>query len=261
MDRILESISLRDAGTALLDMAMPRICVVCRRRLDLRERFICLSCLCDLPLTYFWERSHNPMADRFNERIQESLPLDSDVLEPYSWAAALFFYNSESAFKRIPRHLKYESGISSGRYFSRMLGDFLAQSPFFSDVDLIIPVPLHWTRRWKRGYNQAEIIAKAVAAAYQSAGHGAVVRTDMLLRSRRTGTQTRMSMAEKSLNVAGAFTLRPWKDASVPDLRHILLVDDTFTTGATLNACRTVLRDALGPEVRISVATLAFVNA
>lgn len=261
MDRILESISWRDAGTALLDLAMPRVCVVCRERLALHEKYICLNCLCDLPLTYFWERSHNPMADRFNERIQESLPVDSDALEPYARAAALFFYNSESPFKRIPRHLKYENGISSGRYFSGMLGDCLVKSPFFSDVDTIIPVPLHWTRRWKRGYNQAEVIAGAVAKAYASAGFRAEVRTDILRRKRRTRTQTKVSVEGKSGNVEGAFAFCPKGAVSLHEVHHILLVDDTFTTGATLNSCRSVLREVLGQEIRISVATLAFVNS
>ncbi len=236
---------------------MPRRCVVCRGPLMLHERFICLNCLCDLPLTHFWERTHNPMADRYNERIQESLPDDDDSFEPYAFAAALFFYNSESPFKRVPRHLKYERGLDSGRYFSKLLGERLAMSGQFADVDIIVPVPLHWTRRWKRGYNQAEVIARAVAAVY---GGRVAVRTDILRRRRRTRTQTRVEVEGKSANVSGAFSLRRCRQP-VPAPKHILLMDDTFTTGATLNACRSALRERFGPEVRISVATLAFVNA
>ena len=258
MDKIFAGITFKDAGTALLDLAMPRRCVVCREPLMLHERFICLSCLCDLPLTHYWERTHNPMADKFNERIQESLPDDDAVHEPYAFAAALFFYNSESPFKRIPRHLKYEGGRASGRYFAKMLGECLAASEQFADVDIIVPVPLHWTRYWKRGYNQAEVIASALAEEY---GGRASVRTDILRRSRRTMTQTRVSVEGKSANVSGAFSLRPVRRQQGTAPKHILLVDDTFTTGATLNACRTALRGRFGQDVRISVATLAFVNA
>ena len=257
MDKIFTGITLKDVGTALLDLAMPRRCVVCHEPLLLQERFICLNCLCDLPLTHFWERTHNPMADRYNERIQESLSEDGSF-EPYAFAAALFFYNSESPFKRIPRHLKYEGGRASGRYFSRMLGERLVTSEQFADVDTIVPVPLHWTRHWRRGYNQAEIIATAVAEEY---GGRASVRTDILRRRRRTRTQTQVSVEGKGANVSGAFSLRKTGEKQVLAPKHILLIDDTFTTGATLNACRTALRDRFGQDVRISVATLAFVSA
>ena len=73
MDPTISTLSIRDIGTALLDLTMPRRCVVCRRPLGLRERFICLHCLADFPFTHFWERSHNPMADTFNALIQADL--------------------------------------------------------------------------------------------------------------------------------------------------------------------------------------------
>ena len=369
MDPILSGISLRDAGTALLDLAMPRHCVVCRRPLGLRERFICLDCQADFPFTHFWERSHNPMADKFNALIQNDLdaaspfssasptptattftdpfpgdsplatspcssfpPLlrepssdasspssgrepsypvaslppssrepssdasssssgrepsypvaspppssrepssdassPSSLREPYAFAAALFFYNADSGYRRIPWHLKYEGGLAAGRFFARMLGVRLAASPQFADVDVVIPVPLHWTRRWQRGYNQAEVIARELADVL-----GAELRTDILRRSRRTRSQVRLPLAAKSANVRGAFSLRrsagilrempegSAQNTSILRARHILLVDDTFTTGSTLNACRAVLRQAFPPPTRISVATLAYVSS
>ena len=268
MDPILSTVSLRDAATALLDLVMPRHCVVCRRPLALRERFICLECQADFPFTHFWERSHNPMADKFNALIQKDLDsaavsapasspsgsssLSSPSREPYAFAAALFFYNADSEYRHIPWHLKYEGGIAAGRWFARLLGARLAASPQFADVDVVIPVPLHWTRRWRRGYNQAEVIAREVADVL-----GAELRTDILRRPRRTRTQVRLPLAAKAANVRGAFSLRP-RECSAG---HVLLVDDTFTTGSTLNACRAVLRQAFPPPARISVATLAYVNS
>lgn len=244
-----------DIGKALLDLAMPRVCVVCGRNLLLRERFICIACQSDLPFTHYWERTHNPMADKFNDTIQHS---PDAAGEHYSYAAALFFYNSESLYKNIPRHIKYGGGIACGRYFAGILGRHLAATAAFGDVDVIIPVPLHRLRRWRRGYNQAQILAEALAGAFPTPPQ---IRTDIIYRKRRTRTQTRLSLEAKSSNVSHAFALCR-KAGSVPRPRHILLVDDTFTTGATLNACRGTLRRIFPVDsTRISAATLSYVSS
>ena len=272
MDPIFSGISLRDARVALLDLAMPRRCIVCGRTLALRERFICLDCQADFPYTHYWERTHNPMADRINARIQhhldhlpppchserseESILPPSPPHEPYAFAAALFFYNSASDYRRIPWHLKYEGGLAAGRHFARMLGARLASAPQFADVD--IPVPLHWTRQWRRGYNQAEVIAREIANVL-----GAELRTDILRRSRRTRSQVGLPTEAKAANVRGAFSLPAGYPRNRDNLRarHILLVDDTFTTGSTMDACRAVLRQAFPLPTRISFTTLAFVSS
>ena len=257
MDHLLSGVSLRDVGTALLDLAMPRRCIVCRRPLALRERFICVDCQADFPFTHFWARSHNPMADKFNSLIQRDLDVASfSPREPYAFATALFFYNADSDYRRIPWHLKYEGGLAAGRHFARLLGAHLAASAQFADVDVVIPVPLHWTRRWRRGYNQAEVIARELADVL-----GAEFRKDILRRSRRTRSQVRLSLAGKAANVRGAFSVsNGFRKMGCP-AGHLLLVDDTFTTGSTLNACRAVLRQAFPPPTRISVATLAYVSS
>ncbi|MBQ7019560.1 MAG: ComF family protein [Bacteroidales bacterium] len=246
---------LRAAGEILL----PRQCITCGRRLLLEEKHLCLECLADLPQTYFWTMSHNPMADRFNENIQKDIKTDEDdgLHERYAYAAALFFYHSEAQYRLIPYQIKYHGNIRAGRYFGRMLGNRLASSELFEDVDMVVPVPLHWTRKWKRGYNQAEVIAEAVAEAL-----GAPMRTDLLRRRKRTTTQTRMEVEDKRKNVAKAFVSTPsLADIAAQDgIRHLLLIDDVFTTGATLHACFAALRTVLPASVRISVATLGFVG-
>lgn len=238
---------------ALADIILPRMCIACGERLLLNEKHICLHCLADLPLTHFWERAHNPMADKFNAVIQADLK----EYERYAFAAALFFFSSDAPYRHILYNIKYEGRVDIGRHFGKMLGDLLASSETFRDVDCVMPVPLHWVRRWRRGYNQAEVIAREVAAQL-----GAPLDCRTLVRRRRTRTQTKLNVKDKTANVSGAFKVRKSTQGSEgqPQLKHILLIDDLFTTGSTLHACHAALRTVFPPEVRISVATLGFVG-
>ena len=195
------------------------------------------------------------MADKFNETIQKSIGEADTCRERYVYAAALFFYHSEANYRLIPYQLKYHGNIGVGRLFGKMLGTRLASSADFSDVDFVIPVPLHWTRKWKRGYNQAEVIASAVAEMIE-----APLMTDLIKRRKATRTQTKMTVEEKAVNVADAFSVNMKSVQSLSSASHLLLIDDVFTTGSTLCACFTALRTAFPPSVRISVATLAFVG-
>lgn len=320
---------------ALADFFLPRRCVVCGRMLSLQEKYICLHCDADLPLTYDWNREQNAMSDRYNQRIQDWLctgysspgsataadsAVAGAVTEPYQRACALFYYDASAGYKEIPQALKYGGALSMGRYFARRLGARLAESPLYEDVDLIVPVPLHGFRHFRRGYNQAEVIARALA---EKMGKSDKLCVNLLCRTRHTKTQTQLSIGQKQRNVAGAFCVSPRSfallsrrapsasapsavtgsssaffstqsstassgapasssvlsaspsqstpgapsasasaSASVPSgfPRHILLVDDVFTTGSTLSQCHKALRQVFPPTVRISVATLAFVG-
>ena len=273
---------VRRGFAAALDFLLPRKCVVCESILGPAEMHICSDCLEDLPRTYYWLRKFNPMADKFNALIQKwvedgltarengCLAASEGCIptrEHYAYAAALFFYRTDSGYSNISRQLKYHGDIPSGRFFGRMLGEKIAGAEHFKDVDAVIPIPLHWTRKWSRGYNQAEILASEVAAAI-----GAPLRTDILERRRRTRTQTKLSIEGKAANVKGAFRVRAHirqnlnsntKKADAPvisDLKHLLIIDDIFTTGSTALACYSALREVFPPSIRISIATLGFVG-
>lgn len=243
MDSRLLNIDLKTSLRAASDLVLPRVCIACGRELLPCEEHLCLSCLADLPFTHFERMKRNPMADVFNAQVEDTR---------YLFATALLYYDADSPFSNIPRCLKYGRNFGAGRHFARMLGDSLPE--WMREADIVVGVPLHWTRRWKRGYNQAEIIAGEVADRIGA-------RTVRLLsRKRRTATQTRKSISEKRANVSGAFAVRKAVAEKCRDARHILLVDDVFTTGSTLSACHAALRTCFGPEVRISVAVLSKVD-
>ena len=291
--RILQldfSILLRSLG----DLLLPRVCAVCGRPLLACERHLCLECEAGLPFTRFESVRHNPMADKFNALVEAP---------EYVRAFALFYY--QAGYQNITQEVKYRRNFGIGRWFGRLLGERMAPSVILSAPSVIlsvseesspsltvVPVPLHWTRRWKRGYNQAEVIGRELASAL-----GAAFEPALLRRVRRTRTQTRLSATERAGNVSGAFKvseraarrviagfeadakgsrvqitgnlhpdslISPFPGVNqgcfAPGLSEILLVDDVFTTGSTLAACYNALRVAFGDSVRISVATLAYVE-
>lgn len=298
---------------AVADLLLPRTCIVCERALLPDEEHLCSDCLTDMPLTRFHLLRHNPMADKFNDIIQKHLEeqwttaISSNGCNPaewqretyvqpagipqkhanqsncqferYAYCTALFFYNSEAGYRHITHRIKYHADLKAGDHFGRMLGKEVASAQWLRDVDAVIPVPLHWTRKWTRGYNQAEVIARAVAKEI-----GVPLRDDILKRTRRTKTQTKVGVTDKEANVRDAFQARLYEgptEVSVDtsplrrlthfitphsgstykdDITHILLVDDVFTTGSTLGECFKALRKVFPPSVRISVATLGFVG-
>lgn len=239
---------------AIADFILPRQCAVCSRNLLVFERFLCTFCMADIPYTYTWNLRYNPMSEKFNSIIQEKMYQKVDkpyINQHFIHAASLFFFNSEAGFRHIPYMIKYHGDYAMGVYFGRILGDRLAESPFFKNVDAVIPVPLHWWRKRTRGYNQAEAIARGISYSL-----GIKVLTSVIYRHRYTKTQTRLDISEKNRNVDMAFCAR----RNLPDdIRHVLIVDDVFTTGSTLFSCYKSFTETF-PEVDVSIATLALVN-
>ena len=258
---------------ALADLLMPRRCLVCGEPLETLPAgadrrslaaHLCPACAEDLPETFFWSWADNPAEEQLWHRV--------GIIH----AASLYFYRQGSEYTRLVQAVKYEGNLRLGRVLGRELGLRMAAAGRFSapivdalgesipGIQAIVPVPLHPLRRWKRGYNQAEVIARGLAEGLAGgdsdrAGERPLpIVTNLLRRARYTRTQTRLSADEKQRNVAGAFVLRPSAAARLQaaGIRHLLIVDDVITTGATLSeAIKPLL-----PHFRVSVATIAFVE-
>lgn len=234
--------ALQEGMRGLRALFFPRKCVVCGRFLSDEEKDICRECLEELPLTWQWDIVQNAAFERLARRL--------DVED----AAALLFFGAESDYRKILYAIKYGGRRKLGRRMGALLGTFLSGSRAFGGCQAVVPVPLHPLRRWKRGYNQAEEIARGVAEAM-----GLPLETSLLKRRRYTKTQTKLSGAAKTKNVQGAFQVDSNRSAQLQQqgIRHLLLVDDTLTSGSTLAACAAPLQAS---GFRISCATLAFVG-
>lgn len=232
----------RESCRGLRELFFPRKCLVCGQFLTEEEADVCTGCLEELPLTYQWCIVQNAAFERLARRFDVEA------------AASLFFFGSESDYRHILYGIKYGGRRALGVRMGALLGRQLATNWEFARCQAVVPVPLHPLRRWKRGYNQAEEIARGLAAAM-----GLPLETKLLLRHRRTKTQTKLSGAAKTKNVSGAFRLNTHRanELQAAGVRHILLVDDTLTTGSTLAACAAPLISA---GFRISCTTLAFVG-
>ncbi len=233
-------IRIKNALNDFLELFYPRLCVGCGKKLYRDERFVCLECLSSLPLTQDHES-----ADNFVEQHLYGRPFIES-------ATALMLYEKESVPQKLLHEIKYHGAKELARSLGRMLGRDLRGGRFAS-VDMIVPVPLHPNRLKWRGYNQSEWFAMGLSEEL-----GLPVRTDLVERVTETSTQTKKNAEERWENVQGIFSLK--KDAPLQDIKgkHVLVVDDVITTGATLMACAAAI--ATIGDVRISAASLAAVN-
>ena len=216
---------------------------MCGGFLDTEERYVCAECLKDMPLTYFWSWRGNPA---------EQILWARTYLEG---VVSLFYYSRDNDYKELLHAVKYSGNLAMGRWLGRILGEKMREAAY-PLPDVIVPVPLHWRRKWKRGYNQAEVIARGIS---EGLSGDIPVLTDILRRVRYSTSQTRMSVGSKWENVSGSFVLIDNITAAERlSGRHVLLVDDVLTTGATVEACWDALR--VIPDIRVSYASIAFVT-
>jgi ComF family protein len=225
--------------TNLFRLFFPPLCSLCRRRLAEGEECLCLHCIDSLPYTYYFTLPRTP--------ILWNLAANPNV----DAATAFLHYNKDTPARQLIHDLKYNGDQAIGRFLGRLAGRrLLAAGSSLCAATLIVPVPLHPSRRRQRGYNQSACIAAGLAVALHIpvADEGAFVRTV------NTASQTRKKADERLRNVRGAFVVA--RPEAFAGHRQILLVDDVSTTEATFSACAEAFSAAL-PDVRLNLFALA----
>lgn len=216
----------------------PHHCCGCGSNLLDQKSLLCLKCIDQLPHTReaFLPGNHTEMV--FAGRI------------PVQAASCEFYFSKDSVIQQLIHQLKYKGNQEIGFYLGEVIGNNLLQSGRFGGLDLILPLPLHLVKERKRGYNQAAIICNGISSVIN-----VPVQTGNLVRSRFTETQTRKQRIGRWENVEGSFAIT---NESALRGKHILLVDDVITTGATLESCGQCIMKI--PGTKLSIAALAYAS-
>lgn len=197
------------------------------------ERQVCLDCLANMATTAFSAMNDNPVERRLMGRI------------PLVHATSVYLFWQGNTVRNAVHAMKFHGNAELCLMMGRQMGLDLLSSGRFDDIDVLVPIPLHWLRRLTRGYNQSELLCRGIGEVLN-----VPVCTGAVVRHRYTRQQSLQQSHKRAENVEGAFKV---KRADKLAGKHVLLVDDVLTTGATIAACADVI--ATVPGVRISVAT------
>ncbi len=219
----------------LINLLYPNLCASCQEVLLKNENVICYNCMLDIPRSYHYQDMENPIAKLFWGKIKLEMALSA------------FTFVKKGKVQRLIHELKYNGNTKVGELMGIELGKEIDKIEITDKVDVVVPVPIHKKKLKQRGYNQSVFIAIGVAKVLTCE-----INTTLLKRAERSESQTKKSKYERWENVGSAFTLT---DANQYKGKHILLVDDVVTTGATLEACCKKLKEIKG--VKLSVGTLA----
>jgi ComF family protein len=227
----------------VLDFIFPPRCLLCEKPETLPDIPVCNGCFEHLPVVTL------PVCPRCGAAAGGTGTCSSCVDREFLFDRARVLMMFDEKAETMVHQVKYKNKRRMAVALGRRLGKELDQEPDFTSVDALVPVPLHKKRERERGFNQSRAIAQGLGEVL----HKPVV-ADLLERTRHTTSQTGLHLKERRQNVADAFRLNPRRVVSrLP--QRVVLVDDVFTTGATMNECTRVLR-AAGVE-KVLVATVA----
>lgn len=219
----------------LKNLFFPPYCKACNNVLTGGETEICTSCRHEIPETNFHTYNDPAIQKVFYGRL------------PLKQATSLFYFEKKGPVQKLMHHLKYKGQEKLSAFIGNWLGSQLAPLRTFQDIDVVIPVPIHPKKLRTRGYNQVAGFGRTLTIHLKS-----TYRDDVLLKSKNTKTQVFKGRFTRSDEVYGAFYILKADDLVG---KHILLVDDILTTGATLEACGIELLKI--PNITLSIATMA----
>jgi ComF family protein len=225
---------LKDIRDSLLHLAFPHLCEGCGSDQLEQEGMLCLHCLSSLPETNFHLYRTNPVENIFRGRL------------PISYATAQYYFTHESMMQHVMHQVKYHGNRELGLYLGRLMGHALMASDHLREVDILIPLPLHISKERNRGFNQAAILCEGITEVLARP-----IIKDAVIRSSNTESQTKKSRIERWQNMEGMFEL---VNPEFIEGKHVLLVDDVITTGATLESCGKAILKA--NNVQLSIAAL-----
>ncbi len=220
---------------SLVNLLFPRVCAACGNILLEGEDSVCTTCRFLLPKTGYENNPDNPLAQMFYGQI------------PFNAVMAEFFFSKTGKVQHLIHGLKYHHCRENGIFLGQEIGKSLLKAPDYQGIDFIIPIPLHPKKEKLRGYNQSLVIAEGIHEIMN-----VPIAEKSLVRSVFTDTQTKKSREERYQNVKDIFELKKPEQLQG---KHVLLVDDVLTTGATLMSAGKALLHAEG--IKISVATVA----
>lgn len=223
---------LQQWSADLIGLLFPNLCNACGISLFSAERLICTKCLYDLPFTDYHHHADNRVAKQLWGRL------------PINAAMAMLYFRKGAKVQNLIHNLKYNGKTEVGI----LLGERLKNATIYQDIDLILPVPLHQKKLKSRGYNQSTFIAEGVSAKMEIS-----FSEKILIRTISTESQTKKSRYNRYENMKAVFKVD--KPENIKE-KHILLVDDVITTGATLEACTNTLLE--NGASKVSIAALAF---
>lgn len=218
-------------------MFFPKICGACNTTLVKSEQHLCVNCRTALPFTNFENIKDNPLEKKFFGRVN------------IEFATAMLFFSQTETVQQILHNIKYNEQKELAIFIGKLFGNRLLNNANFKDITVIIPVPLHPKKEHLRGYNQSALFAEGMSEVLQIA-----VQDKNLIRTVNTTTQTQKNRLERVENVENAFTVKYPEQLKN---KHILLLDDVLTTGATLEACAQTLIEQTG--CKVTIATIACV--
>lgn len=230
--------SLAQLWAGFAHLLYPELCVACGGDLPTSTTCFCLRCKARLSPSDM----HLVQENEFVERLWGRLNLES--------GAAAYYFTRNSPIRMAVHHLKYKNKPDIGLMIGREFGRKLQTSAYFKNIEGIVPVPLHPKKERLRGYNQSTVFAQGISEAMEKPLFGKV-----LVRRAFTNTQTKKKRMERFENVDEVFEVR--KPEAIAG-KHLLLVDDVLTTGATLEVCGQALLNVEG--TKLSCVTIAIAS-